>query len=94
MGVHFTSCLSKASLRAVNPASRFVLGYDPTTSAVNEMALSGIVLRFLVLFMKLPESLIYYQPFCIIGFKIWSRNSEHFSVGLPQLEITGLSGKL
>ena len=83
MGVHFTSCLSKASLRAVNP-----------TSAVNEMALSGIVLRFLVLFMKLPESLIYYQPFCIIGFKRWSRNSEHFSVGLPQLELTGLSGKL
>ena len=44
--------------------------------------------------MKSPESLIYDQPFYIIGFNWWSRNYEHFSVGLPQLEITDLPGTL
>ena len=69
VGIHFLSCLSKVSLRALKPASWGMLGYNPTTSAVSKIALSGIVLRFLVLFMKSPESLIYDQPFCMIGFK-------------------------
>ena len=82
--------LSKASLRAVNPTSWGILGYNPTTSTVTKIALSGIVLVFLVLFMKSPGSLNYDQPFCMIGFKWWLRNSENFSLGLSQLEITGL----
>ena len=36
------------------------------------------------------ESAIYDQPFWMICFKWWSINSEHFSVGPPQLEITSL----
>ena len=69
-----------------------MLGQKPTLSAVNKIASSAVVLRFMVLFMKSPESLIYDQPFCIIGFKLWSRKSEHFSVGLTQLEISVLPG--
>ena len=37
---------------------------------------------------------MYDQPLCIKGF-IWkSRNSDAFSVGVPQLEITDLPGTL
>ena len=46
------------------------------------------------MFMKPSESLIYDQPFCMIDFKWWSRNSEDFYVGLPQLEIASLPGTL
>ena len=61
MGIHFLSCLSKASPKALNPASWGMLGHNPTASVVSKIALSGILLRFLVLFMKSPESLIYDQ---------------------------------
>ena len=61
-----------------------MLQYNSTWPTVTKIALSGIVPRFLVLLMKSPESLIYDQPFCMIGFKLCSKNSEHFSVGLPQ----------
>ena len=71
-----------------------MLEYNPTTSAVTKIAMSGIMLRFLVMFMKPSECLIYDQPFCMIDFKWWSRNSEDFYVGLPQLEIASLPGTL
>ena len=60
MGIHFLSCLSKASLRALNPTSWGMLGYNSTTSTVTKIALSGIVLRFLVLSMK---SIVYVVRF-------------------------------
>ena len=69
VGIQFFSCLSKDSLRALNPTSWVMLGYYPTTSPVTKIALSGIMLRFLVLFIKSLESLIYDQPFGMIGFK-------------------------
>ena len=37
VGIHFLSCLSKASLRALKPASWGMLGYNPTTSAVTKV---------------------------------------------------------
>ena len=65
----FLSCLSQTLLRAFKLASWSMLGYNPITSAVTKISLSGVVLTFLVFFMKSPESLIYDQPFCMIGFK-------------------------
>ena len=53
--IDFLSYLSNASLRAFEPASCGMLGYNPTTSVVTKIALSGIMLRFLVFFMKSPE---------------------------------------
>ena len=41
---------------------------------------------------KSPESLMYDQPLCKTGLRWWSRNFYNFSVGFPQLEITGLPG--
>ena len=37
---------------------------------------------------------MYDQPLCIKGFKLKSTNSDDFSAGVPQLEITGLPGTL
>ena len=39
-----------------------------------------------------PESLIYGQLSSVTGFKIWSKYSGNFSVGVPQFDITGLLG--
>ena len=47
---------------------------------------------FLILLRKSPVSLIYESPSCITGLRWWSKNSETFSVGVPQFEITGLPG--
>ena len=52
VGKHFLSCLSNTSLKALKPDSSGMMGLNPTKSTVTRIALSGIVLRFLVLFMK------------------------------------------
>ena len=67
-----------------------MLGYRLSTSAVIRKELSGTF----ILSIKSRESRIYDQPLCIKGFKWKSRNSDTFSVGVPQLEITGLPGTL
>ena len=59
VGIYFLSCLSKASLKAFKLASWGMLSYNPTTPAASKIAFSGMVLRFLVFFMKSPASLIY-----------------------------------
>ena len=46
----------------------------------------------LVLLRKSPVSLIYDSPSYITGLRRWSKSSETFSVGVPQFEITGLTG--
>ena len=69
VGINFLSCLCKDFLRALKPVSWGMLAYNPTTSAVTKIALSGMVLNFLGFFIKSLESLINDQPFCIIGFK-------------------------
>ena len=40
----------------------------------------------------LPESLMQDQLSCIMGLRMQSKYSETFSVGVPQLDITGLPG--
>ena len=62
-----------------------------TISDVNKIAPSGILCNSFILLKKLPESLIYDLPFCITGLRWWSRNSDAFLVGVPQLDITGFS---
>ena len=57
VGIHFLSCLSNTSLKALTPDSSGMMGLNPTKSTVTKIALSGIVLRFLVLFMKSLGSL-------------------------------------
>ena len=56
------------------------------------MAFSGILPRFPIFLKKSLESLIYDQPVCMTGLRWWSRNSDTFSVCVPQLEMTGLPG--
>ena len=71
-----------------------MLGYRPTTSVVTRKESSGIFPIVFMLSIKSPESQMYDQPLCIKGFKWKSRNSDAFSVGVPQLEITHLPGTL
>ena len=52
----------------------------------------GIVPILLIFLMKSPESLKYDRLLCITGFNWLFKNSETFSVGVPQFEITGLPG--
>ena len=67
--INFLSCLSQTSLRALKPALWGMLGYNSTTSTVNKIALSSMVLRLLVLFVKSAEPLIDNQSICMIGLK-------------------------
>ena len=69
-----------------------MLGYRPTTSAVTRKKPSGTFPILFILSIKSPESRMYDQPLCIKAFKWKSRNSDAFSVGVPQLDITGLLG--
>ena len=46
------SYLSSASFRALNPSSRGILGYNPTTSAVTKSAYWEMSFKFFVLFIK------------------------------------------
>ena len=59
-------------------------------SAATRIELLGIFFKFSILLMKSFESLIYDHLFSITGFR-WK--SDAFSVGVPQLVITGISGK-
>ena len=86
------SLLSKASFKAFNPASWRILGYRAIKSDVTETAPSGILYNSFIWFIKSPESLIYDLPFCIRGLRWWSKKSDSFSDGVPQLDITDLSG--
>ena len=45
-GIFLTALSSNFSYRASRPASWGILGYRPTTSAVTNMALDGILPRF------------------------------------------------
>ena len=69
-----------------------VLGYRATTSDVTKIAPSGTLCKSFTLFIKSPESLIYDLPFYITGFRWWYKNADAFSVGVAQLDITGLPG--
>ena len=69
-----------------------MVGYKSTTSAVSRIALLAMVFKFLIFHIKSPESLLYYQPSYIRGFKWKSKNSDIFVIGVWQLKITGFLG--
>ena len=48
----------------------------------------------LIFLRKSHESLMHDQLLCMTGFKWWSKNSDAFSVGAPQLDIMGRPGML
>ena len=85
----FSGKFSRSSLWAFKPAWWGTLGYKPTTSAVTRMAFLG-TLPIVFIFSKKWWVSYVRCPFCIIGLRWWSKSSETFSVGVPQLEITGL----
>ena len=95
VGTDFLALSSSVSFIAFKLDPWGILGYKPTTSAVTKIELLGLLglfFKFLISLMKSFESLIHDHPFCIIGFRWKSTNSDAFSVGVPQLEITGLPG--
>ena len=53
-------------------------------SDVTKIAPSEILCYAYILFIKSPESLIYDLHSCITGLRWWSKNSDAFSVGVPQ----------
>ena len=84
----FIRCLSKCFQTSL----MWCTWVKTNTSAVTKMAFSGIAVMFSILLRKSLVSLIYYFPSCITGLRWWSKNSEIFSVGVPQFEITGFPG--
>ena len=64
VGISLRVLWSKASLSALKPDSWVMLGYNPTTSAVNCRASLGISM-FLILLLKSLESLTHEAPFCL-----------------------------
>ena len=84
----FMQCFSKC----LQTSLMWYTWLKTNTSAVTKMEFSGIAFMFLILLRKSPVSLIYESPSCITGLRWWSKNSETFSVGVPQFEITGLPG--
>ena len=63
-----------------------------TTSAVTRMALLGIYWMSLIFLLKYRLSLTYDLLLCITSLSWKSKNSETFSVGVLQFEITDLTG--
>ena len=56
--IDFCTLLSKATLKACNPFSQWMLGYKPATSAVTKIAPPGVFWKYFTLFTKSPESFI------------------------------------
>ena len=71
-----------------------IIGYSPTTSAVNRSAPSGISPNPLSSSRKSAVSLLYHFPSFITGCKCWSKNSWTFSVKVLQFKTTGRPGTL
>ena len=69
-----------------------MLGSKPATSAVINIALSGISPNLRDLLMKSSEPLIQDQPFLFMGYIWLSKRSDTFSVAALPLEMTGLPG--
>ena len=65
----FTGLFSRTSLSGLKPAWKGILGYKSTISAVTGIAFSRRLLAFLIFSRRCPESLMYYLPFCITGFR-------------------------
>ena len=64
---------------------------SPTTSVVTSIAPSGILPKSMILLRKSP--VFYIRPTILQKIRK-SKYSETLSVGVPQLEITGLPGTL
>ena len=60
VGIIFCPRLSRVLLRAFNPTSCGILGYNRTTSVVTNMAFSGTEPTRFILLMKSPESLNFF----------------------------------
>ena len=88
------SRFSRVSSNAFKPSSCGILGYSPTTSAVTSKEFSGRFPICLIFLKNSPESLMYDQLLCMTCFKWWSKNSDAFSVRVPQLDIIGGPGAL
>ena len=94
VGIDLLSNTLSCFLKTSKPSSCGMLWYNPTTSAVTRNAFSGIFPRFLSLKRKSLVSLTEETPDFVIRCRWWSRNSEAFSVGVLQFEITGRPGTL
>ena len=66
--------------------SMWYTGHSPSKSAVTRTAPSGISPKSLSLSRKSAISFMHDFPSFITGCKWWSKNSETFSVGVPQFE--------
>ena len=95
VGIFVHDCSSSFCFKAEIPSLCGMLGYRLTTSAITKKrTLRTFSFPFYFVNKITSHYDQYNQPFCINGFKQTWRNSDAFSVGVPQLEITGLRGTL